>query len=266
MAAKIGTPKLLEQSVMKRVKADLFSLPWRSADDFLKHAAVIETQILPYGQQVCQSIAPVLRACSDVQALLHKLALKNTENNPLLAFLKDAQMELQRLVPVNFAELYSFARMKELSRYLKALALRAERGSLNLSAARKKMESVAFYTQKLQQIISSAQNDVIPGDTLKSASAKNRTRGCNPLFTTKDSSTKAAEEHYETIPAAGIGELARLNFAAPGLSEEKRHKIEELFWMIEEYKVSLFAQELKTPYPVSPKKLDQLIREIENTI
>jgi ATP-dependent helicase HrpA len=36
--------------------------------------------------------------------------------------------------------------------------------------------------------------------------------------------------------------------------------------MIEEYKVSLFAQELKTPYPVSPKKLDQLIREIENTI
>jgi ATP-dependent helicase HrpA len=42
--------------------------------------------------------------------------------------------------------------------------------------------------------------------------------------------------------------------------------IEDLFWMIEEYKVSLFAQELKTPYPVSPKKLNQMIKEIENTI
>jgi len=46
-------------------------------------------------------------------------------------------------------------------------------------------------------------------------------------------------------------------------SEEKKKMIEELFWMIEEYKVSLFAQELKTPYPVSPKKLNQLIEEIE---
>jgi ATP-dependent helicase HrpA len=45
--------------------------------------------------------------------------------------------------------------------------------------------------------------------------------------------------------------------------EEKKTMIEELFWMIEEYKVSLFAQELKTPYPVSPKKMNQLIEEIE---
>jgi ATP-dependent helicase HrpA len=45
--------------------------------------------------------------------------------------------------------------------------------------------------------------------------------------------------------------------------EEKKKLIEELFWMIEEYKVSLFAQELKTPYPVSPKKMNRLIEEIE---
>jgi ATP-dependent helicase HrpA len=45
--------------------------------------------------------------------------------------------------------------------------------------------------------------------------------------------------------------------------EETKALIEEFFWMIEEYKVSLFAQELKTPYPVSPKKLNQLIEAIE---
>ncbi|HOW57629.1 MAG TPA: ATP-dependent RNA helicase HrpA, partial [Smithellaceae bacterium] len=52
----------------------------------------------------------------------------------------------------------------------------------------------------------------------------------------------------------------------PFASEEKKNKIEEFAWMIEEYKVSLFAQELKTPYPVSPKKLNQLLKEIEETI
>jgi ATP-dependent helicase HrpA len=33
--------------------------------------------------------------------------------------------------------------------------------------------------------------------------------------------------------------------------------------MVEEYRVSLFAQGLKTPYPVSPKRLQEKIREIE---
>ncbi|MEN6488021.1 MAG: DUF3418 domain-containing protein [Smithella sp.] len=229
MAAKIGNPKLLEQSLLKRVKADLFRRPWRSGDDFLKHAAVIEAQILQYGQQLLKSIEPVLHTFSDTQALLHKLTLKNRGNNPLLAFFKDTQNELQNLVPIDFAELYSFERMKELPRYLKALALRAERGSLNLAAARNKIENIAVYSQKLQQIIVSAENDVIP-------------------------------------VKAGFQELQRLNFTAPDFPEEKRNMIEEFFWMIEEYKVSLFAQELKTPYPVSPKKLDQLIRKIENTI
>ncbi|MBP7016833.1 MAG: DUF3418 domain-containing protein [Smithella sp.] len=45
--------------------------------------------------------------------------------------------------------------------------------------------------------------------------------------------------------------------------DEKKTMVEEFFWMIEEYKVSLFAQELKTPYPVSPKKLNQLMEDIE---
>ena len=32
--------------------------------------------------------------------------------------------------------------------------------------------------------------------------------------------------------------------------------LDEFRWMIEEYRVSLFAQELRTPQPVSPKRLD----------
>ncbi len=45
-------------------------------------------------------------------------------------------------------------------------------------------------------------------------------------------------------------------------SREKADAIEALFWMIEEYKVSLFAQELKTSIKISPKRLDERCREI----
>jgi ATP-dependent helicase HrpA len=45
-------------------------------------------------------------------------------------------------------------------------------------------------------------------------------------------------------------------------SSEARARIEEFRWMIEEFKVSLFAQELGTAVPVSPKRLDKQLEEI----
>ena len=40
----------------------------------------------------------------------------------------------------------------------------------------------------------------------------------------------------------------------------------QLGWMIEEYKVSVFAQEIKTAFPVSAKRLEKKIHEIERMI
>lgn len=49
-------------------------------------------------------------------------------------------------------------------------------------------------------------------------------------------------------------------------SEEKRKAVEEFFWLIEEYKVSLFAQELKTPFRVSYKRLYERLSDIERMV
>lgn len=49
-------------------------------------------------------------------------------------------------------------------------------------------------------------------------------------------------------------------------SGEKRAALEDFYWTIEEYKVSLFAQELKTAVPVSPKRLDQKQAAIERMV
>jgi ATP-dependent helicase HrpA len=49
-------------------------------------------------------------------------------------------------------------------------------------------------------------------------------------------------------------------------SAEKRAAVEAFFWSIEEYKVSVFAQEVGTDGPVSVKRLNRLIGEIERMV
>ncbi len=44
-----------------------------------------------------------------------------------------------------------------------------------------------------------------------------------------------------------------------------RREIETFRWMIEEFKVSLFAQELGTAMPISPKRLDQQLEIVQQT-
>jgi ATP-dependent helicase HrpA len=52
----------------------------------------------------------------------------------------------------------------------------------------------------------------------------------------------------------------------PATSEEKRVAVESFRWMLEEFRVSLFAQELKTRFPVSRKKLEEVRKEIERML
>ena len=53
---------------------------------------------------------------------------------------------------------------------------------------------------------------------------------------------------------------------SPDASREKREALENFFWLLEEFKVSLFAQELKTATRVSEKKLKNAMEEIERMI
>jgi ATP-dependent helicase HrpA len=51
--------------------------------------------------------------------------------------------------------------------------------------------------------------------------------------------------------------------AASDSSPERKILVGELRWMLEEYRVSVFAQELGTAQPISPKRMDKKIEEIK---
>jgi ATP-dependent helicase HrpA len=75
----------------------------------------------------------------------------------------------------------------------------------------------------------------------------------------------------DKIKAAQVQEFAEalLKMKAslgPSTSIEKRAAVENFRWMIEEFRVSVFAQELKTRFPISRKKLEDAIKEIERMV
>jgi ATP-dependent helicase HrpA len=51
-----------------------------------------------------------------------------------------------------------------------------------------------------------------------------------------------------------------------GTTQEKRAAVEDYFWMIEEFKVSVFAQELGTARKVSEKRLERLAEDIQRMV
>jgi ATP-dependent helicase HrpA len=78
-----------------------------------------------------------------------------------------------------------------------------------------------------------------------------------PLDFEKDQARAAEVRKF----ADGLNRL--LKTLSPSVSDEKRQAIEDYFWMLEEYKVSVFAQELKTAIPISAKRLKEKLGQIE---
>jgi ATP-dependent helicase HrpA len=208
-AAMIGNVRHIEQSIFNRTIRDLFERDIRSAEDFQEYAHQVSPKILQYGQDMIAQALPIIRGFADCRRVLDHLTMKNQRNRPVLKFLQSTLCDLQTQVGVDFLEVNSLERLREIPRYLKALSIRAERGSLNLSAIETRWRDVSAYLHIYHEL------------------------------------KKSVTIHT---------------------SSEKKNRIEELQSMIEEYKISLFAQEMKTRYPVSRKRLDQLIEEINHIV
>ena len=53
---------------------------------------------------------------------------------------------------------------------------------------------------------------------------------------------------------------------SPDVTKDKQKAVEDFFWLLQEYKVSVFAQELKTPVPVSKKRLEKKLELISGMV
>jgi ATP-dependent helicase HrpA len=137
------------------------------------------------------------------------LEITNRSNSYTVNFFRSLREDLSQLVPEIFIQLYDSDRLDHMVRYIRAVTIRAGRGSVSLEKDQTRAEDVKVFSERLADLL-------------------------------------------ETL--------------SPSVSKEKRKAIEDFFWLIQEYKVSLFAQELKTPFPVSKNRLKKKLSEIERMI
>ncbi len=208
-AMYFGGRQKLEARIMDRVINELFAANIRTAEQFYSHARSQSENLLPAGRALMEKGLAVIEAYAQTRSLIYKLESAHADRPLVTAFLSELRRSLSRLVPEHFMDIYTLERLGHLSRYLKALSLRAERGVMDLDKDQKKAEQVKPFNDQL---------------------------------------------------------AAFLNEIEASTSQEKREAVEAFFWMIEELKVSLFAQELKTPYPVSARKLQQQADRIRRMI
>ncbi|MBW2193050.1 MAG: ATP-dependent RNA helicase HrpA [Deltaproteobacteria bacterium] len=197
--------KRLFDSVIRR----LFHKNLRSGDAFSAHAESTAPEILSSGRELLSRCMPVVNAFHETRTILYHLETENRANAVFLQFLEELRKDLARLVPDNFMELYDTGRFGHLPRYIKAVAVRAQRAVVNFEREQAKGIEITMFTDSLNTM---------------------------------------------------------LQALSPRVSEEKRNAVEDYFWLIEEYKVSVFAQELKTAVPVSKKRLEKRGKEIERMI
>ena len=76
------------------------------------------------------------------------------------------------------------------------------------------------------------------------------------------SASRDEEKARQVAPHAELVDRLLEAGAEPG--SRRARLLEELHWMMEEWRVSVFAQELGTAQPVSPKRLDAAARQVES--
>jgi ATP-dependent helicase HrpA len=142
--------------------------------------------------------------------------------------------DLDRLAPKNFMEIYPVARLIRIPRYLEGLMIRLERARVAPDKDKTKtaqIEPYAFELARLESSLKSGTQYSFPNSGVRSA------------------------------PPAPAGKQGH-RIASP-ISAEKRAAVDELRWMIEEFKLGLFAPEIKTAFPISAVRLARKIAEID---
>jgi len=209
-ARYFGGRKKVEQQIYDDTIQRLFCLDIRKQVDYLEQEERFAVQgIHTLGNSKLHKILAALDAYHQARTTIHSLETANQGKINILHFLEALRIDLTGLLPETFVSLYDTARLAHLPRYIKAVAIRAARGVVDLEKDRQRSQDVNMLNNTLGTLV-------------------------------QDLSDSA--------------------------STEKRAAVEDLFWRIQEFKVSIYAQELKTAVPVSLKKMKKQVKDIERMV
>ena len=128
----------VEKAVYESLTDRLFRLDLRNAESFLRHAGAKGPSLLQESRAFLEMAEGVVEAYSQTRQAIHGIERANRNNRPALDLCARLRRELDGLVPRDFLERYGPDRLIHLPRYLKAMEMRAERGSYDMEKEQKK--------------------------------------------------------------------------------------------------------------------------------
>lgn len=236
-ASFFGGIDRLNQSLISCITKHLFFYDIRSKHEFESHASKAIPKLYSTGQELISRVTELCEEYKNTMAVLKSIRLKNLNLEALFNLMGSLEQSLGELVPPDFLEIYSYDRIPALKRYVTAIRIRAERAVVDLNRDQKRWAEAARYLDRFESICGHLPNESASGGIFRSL-------------------VLASQSALEDITGWSSSEW----------SQEKTDALTNLFWMLEEYKVSLFAQELKTAIKVSPARLDAVCEEIMRMI
>ena len=254
-ALYFGGREALERAIEEALARDAFERNIRTEVEYRAYEAEVARTLFEKGHALTQTAIKIVELHAKLRAELAKSggsggaggsgsrsatrAVRSTSLNELSRFaervkpeyLEAVSSDLDRLVPKTFLDVYPVARLLRLPRYLEGLMIRLERGRLAPDKDKAKVAQLEPYLFELGR--------------LEAAVRKSEIGIMSPNF----GGTPGAGKRGQGITAP--------------FSEEERAAVEELRWMIEEFKLALFAPEIKTAFPISAVRLARKIAAID---
>jgi ATP-dependent helicase HrpA len=252
-ALYFGGREALERAIEEALARDVFERNIRTEAEFKAYEAEVGRTLFDKGHALTQTAIKIVELHAKLRAELAKgsgggasspagaKAFRSTSLNELSRFSERVKPEyldtitadLDRLVPESFLEIYPVARLTRIPRYVEGLIIRLERARLAPDKDKAKMAQLEPYTFELTRLEAARR------------APKSGTQYSFPISRSAPSPEKRGHSIVSPI------------------SDEKRAAVDDLRWMIEEFKLSLFAPEIKTAFPISAVRLARKIAEID---
>jgi ATP-dependent helicase HrpA len=151
-AVYFGGPRRVERAMEKTLVRLNFRKDVRSAEAFEDLARHLASTLVSEANELLDRVLPVLEGYARLRSTLHRLETSAAANPAVRAVCDAARTRLAELVPPDFLERCSLEQLTHLPRYLKALEIRAERGSFDPQKDRGKADEVAVFERELREI------------------------------------------------------------------------------------------------------------------
>jgi ATP-dependent helicase HrpA len=271
-ALYFGGREALERAIEEALARDVFERNIRTEAEYRTHEAVVARTLFEKGYALTQTVVKIIELYAKLRAELAKgsgsgsgsgggggegrragarslslYELSKLKERVKPEYLDAVAADLDHLVPKDFLAIYSITRLARIPRYLEGLMIRLERARLAPEKDKAKvaqLEPFAFELTRLESALKSGTQYQFPNsrsDRSPSPAVRNQGHGI--------------------VPPAGTGD-SHIWCVSP-ISAEKRAAVDELRWMIEEFKLALFAPEIKTAFPISAVRLARKVAEID---